>query len=47
MANGEDLGEFGDQIVSQQARKRVGVIVEPDKIASWDHRKMTAPPGGN
>ncbi|MFL6109286.1 MAG: pyridoxamine 5'-phosphate oxidase family protein [Marmoricola sp.] len=47
MANGQDLGEFGDQIVQQQARKRVGVIVEPDKIASWDHRKMTAPPGGN
>lgn len=47
MANGADLGEFGDQIVQQQARKRVGVILEPDKIASWDHRKMTAPPGGN
>jgi nitroimidazol reductase NimA-like FMN-containing flavoprotein (pyridoxamine 5'-phosphate oxidase superfamily) len=47
MAAGEDLGEFGDQIVAQQARKRVGVIVEPEKIASWDHRKMTAPPGGN
>jgi PPOX class probable F420-dependent enzyme len=47
MANGEDLGDFGAQIVAQQARKRVGVIVEPDKIASWDHRKMTAPPGGN
>ncbi|MBO9520574.1 MAG: pyridoxamine 5'-phosphate oxidase family protein [Nocardioidaceae bacterium] len=47
MANGEDLGEFGAQIVAQQARKRVGVIVEPEKIASWDHRKMTAPPGGN
>jgi PPOX class probable F420-dependent enzyme len=46
MANGEDLGDFGDQIVAQQARKRVGVIVEPDRIASWDHRKMTAPPGG-
>ena len=47
MANGEDLGDFGDQIVQQQARKRVGVIVEPDRIATWDHRKMTAPPGGN
>jgi len=47
MAHGEDLGEFGDQIVAQQARKRVGVIVEPDRIATWDHRKMTAPPGGN
>ena len=46
MANGEDLGELGDQIVAQQARKRVGVIVEPEKIATWDHRKMTAPPGG-
>ena len=47
MAHGEDLGELGDQIVAQQARKRVGVIVEPDRIATWDHRKMTAPPGGN
>jgi PPOX class probable F420-dependent enzyme len=47
MAGGADLGEFGDQIVAQQARKRVGVIVEPDNIATWDHRKMTAPPGGN
>ncbi|MFL6022220.1 MAG: pyridoxamine 5'-phosphate oxidase family protein [Marmoricola sp.] len=47
MAGGQDLGDFGDQIVAQQARKRVGVIVEPDRIASWDHRKMTAPPGGN
>jgi PPOX class probable F420-dependent enzyme len=40
MAGGADLGELGDQIVSQQAHKRVGVIVEPDKIATWDHRKM-------
>ena len=47
MAGGADLGELGDQIVQQQACKRVGVIVEPEKIASWDHRKMTAPPGGN
>jgi PPOX class probable F420-dependent enzyme len=47
MAGGADLGDFGDQIVAQQARKRVGVVVEPDKIATWDHRKMTAPPGGN
>lgn len=45
MADGADLGEFGDQLVSQQARKRVGVIVEPDKVATWDHRKMAAPPG--
>lgn len=45
MAAGADLGEFGDQIVSQQALKRVGVVVEPEKIATWDHRKMSAPPG--
>ncbi len=45
MAGDVDLGEFGDEIVAQQARKRVGVVVEPDKIATWDHRKMAAPPG--
>lgn len=45
MADGADLGEFGDQLVSQQALKRVGVIVEPAKVATWDHRKMAAPPG--
>jgi PPOX class probable F420-dependent enzyme len=47
MANGVDLGDFGDELVSQQAHKRVGVIVEPDKIASWDHRKMAGPPGSS
>jgi len=46
MAGDVDLGEFGDQIVAKQATKRVAVIVEPDRIATWDHRKMTAPPGG-
>jgi hypothetical protein len=45
MANGADLGEFGDDLVRQQARKRVGVVVEPDKVASWDHRKMAGLPG--
>lgn len=45
MAGGEDLGEFGAQIVAQQATKRVGVLVEPVQIASWDHRKMAGPPG--
>lgn len=40
-----DLGELGDDIVSNQARKRVGVIVEPTRVASWDHRKMKALPG--
>ena len=45
MAGDADLGELGDQIVEQQARKRVGVVVEPGKVASWDHRKLTALPG--
>ena len=40
MAGGADLGDLGDQIVDGQARKRVGVVVVPDKVASWDHRKM-------
>lgn len=40
MSGGADLGELGDQIVDGQARKRVGVVVVPDKVASWDHRKM-------
>jgi PPOX class probable F420-dependent enzyme len=45
LAGGADLGEYGDQVVAAQARKRVGVVVEPDKVASWDHRKMSGPPG--
>jgi len=47
MAGDADLGELGDEIVSQQARKRVGIVVEPDRVASWDHRKMAGPPGSN
>ncbi len=45
MAGGADLGADGEAIVDAQARKRVGVIVEPLKVASWDHGKMTALPG--
>ena len=45
MAGGADLGVEGNEIVDAQARKRVGVIVEPLKVASWDHRKLTALPG--
>jgi nitroimidazol reductase NimA-like FMN-containing flavoprotein (pyridoxamine 5'-phosphate oxidase superfamily) len=45
MAGGADLGDLGDQIVSKQATKRVGVVIEPDHVASWDHRKMQALPG--
>jgi PPOX class probable F420-dependent enzyme len=45
MSAGADLGELGARLVDQQAAKRVGVVVEPDKVASWDHRKMAGPPG--
>ena len=45
MAGDMDLGDFGDEIVDKQARKRVGVVVEPDRTSSWDHHKMGAPPG--
>jgi PPOX class probable F420-dependent enzyme len=45
MAGDVDLGDFGDEIVEKQARKRVGIVVEPVKVASWDHRKMAGPPG--
>jgi PPOX class probable F420-dependent enzyme len=45
MAGNADLGQFGDDLVAQQARKRVAVVVEPTKVASWDHAKMAGPPG--
>jgi PPOX class probable F420-dependent enzyme len=34
------LGELGTAEVERQARKRVGVVVTPDRVASWDHSKM-------
>jgi PPOX class probable F420-dependent enzyme len=37
----ESLGDFGRETVEKQATKRVGVIVHPERVASWDHRKMT------
>ena len=49
MAGDAELGEEGerlrDDVVAGQARKRVGVIVEPERVASWDHRKLVALPG--
>jgi PPOX class probable F420-dependent enzyme len=45
MAGDADLGELGEQIVEQQAHKRVGIVVEPDRVASWDHSKMSGLPG--
>jgi PPOX class probable F420-dependent enzyme len=31
--------------VQQTARKRVAYVVEPVRVASWDHRKLAGPPG--
>ena len=36
-----ELGEMGAAEVERQVRKRYAVVVEPTKVASWDHRKMT------
>jgi PPOX class probable F420-dependent enzyme len=36
----EALGDFGRETVEKQATKRVGVIIHPEKVATWDHRKM-------
>jgi PPOX class probable F420-dependent enzyme len=36
----DDLGEVGRAAVEKQATKRVAVLVRPDHVASWDHRKM-------
>jgi PPOX class probable F420-dependent enzyme len=40
MVDGADLGEAGRAEVERQVAKRVGVLVTPDRVASWDHRKM-------
>ena len=45
MAGGADLGDLGAEIVETQVAKRVGIVVRPHKVASWDHSKMSALPG--
>ncbi len=45
MAGGADLGELGEQIVEKQVAKRVGIVITPTSVASWDHSKMNALPG--
>ena len=45
MAGGADLGDLGRDIVEKQVAKRVGIVIRPDKAASWDHSKMSALPG--
>ena len=36
----EALGDFGRETVEKQAQKRVAVIIHPEHVATWDHRKM-------
>jgi len=38
--------EAVEEYVAHAARKRVGYVVEPARIVSWDHRKLIEPPGG-
>lgn len=40
MVHGADLGDLGREMVERQVSKRWAVVVEPIKVASWDHRKM-------
>jgi len=37
-----ELGDIGRAEVDRQAQKRVAVVVTPDQVATWDHRKMLA-----
>lgn len=37
----EELGEIGREQVERQVTKRVGVIVHPEQVATWDHHKLT------
>lgn len=37
---GGPLNDTMRQMVAAQARKRIGVIVEPVEVASWDHGKL-------
>ena len=43
MAGGPD--GVVEEYVQQAARKRVGYLVQPARIISWDHRKLVPPPG--
>lgn len=40
MVHGADLGDLGRDMVERQVSKRWAVVVEPVKVATWDHRKM-------
>jgi len=40
MVHGADLGDLGREMVERQVSKRWAVVVEPVKVATWDHLKM-------
>jgi PPOX class probable F420-dependent enzyme len=35
-----------DDYVEHTARKRLGYIVQPTRVVSWDHARLLPPPGG-
>ena len=35
-----------DDYVEHTARKRLGYIVQPTRVVSWDHTRLLPPPGG-
>lgn len=37
---GDELGDDMAGYIESQARKRHAYLVEPDRVASWDHRKL-------
>lgn len=36
----DDLGDIGREAVEKQATKRIAVVIHPETVATWDHRKM-------
>lgn len=45
---GEEGGRPPDAAIAdieRQARKRIGLVLPFEKVASWDHRKLSAPAG--
>lgn len=36
----DDLGDIGREAVEKQVTKRIAVVIHPDSVATWDHRKM-------
>jgi nitroimidazol reductase NimA-like FMN-containing flavoprotein (pyridoxamine 5'-phosphate oxidase superfamily) len=41
-AGGLELGDAGIAMLEKQAAKRLGVVIEVERVVSWDHRKLAA-----